>query len=106
MLTALARCWSAALTPTWRGLTGRAMSRRPPAFRAVTVPLSPELAAIATPSGISGKAGPGPAPAPAPGADAGAGTGTDATTRRGGALAPAAGFGPGRTEDGQIGRAS
>src|SRR6476646_3222577 len=38
MLTALARCWSAALTPTWCGLTTSAMSRSQPARRAVTVP--------------------------------------------------------------------
>ena len=67
MLTALARCCSAALTPTFLGSTSMAMSRRPPAFRAVTVPPSPGPAAIATPTGMSD----GPVPA----------TGTGATGR-------------------------
>src|ERR1700679_531240 len=53
MLTAFARCWRAALTPTLAGLTSSDMSRSPPAFRAVTVPLSPAPDANATPMGIS-----------------------------------------------------
>src|SRR5438270_8134070 len=38
MFTALARCWSAPTGPIVSGSTSSAMSRRPPAFRAVTVP--------------------------------------------------------------------
>ena len=49
MLIALARFWSAALTPTALGLTSSATSRSPPAFRAVTVPPPPSpVAATAT----------------------------------------------------------
>ncbi len=52
--------------PAWRGLTGRAMSRKPPAFRAVTVPLSPAPVEIATPSGRSVGAVPVPVGAATP----------------------------------------
>src|SRR5437764_803217 len=52
MLTAFARCCSAAGRPTRFGSTSRAMSRRPPAFLAVTVP--PPSAATATPN-ITGR---------------------------------------------------
>src|SRR5436190_3188395 len=53
MFTAFARCWSAALTPTLRGSTTTHMSRRPPAFRAVTVPALPGSPVTATPTGTS-----------------------------------------------------
>src|SRR3954469_25007650 len=56
MLTALARCWSAALTPTWCGSTTSAMSRSPPARRAVTVP-DAATAAMEIPSPSSPAAG-------------------------------------------------
>src|SRR3954470_17348438 len=49
MLTALARCCSAALTPTFSGSTSSPMSRSVPARRAVTVP-PPPPPAMATPS--------------------------------------------------------
>ena len=71
-----------ALTPAFRGFTCRAMSRRPPAFRAVTVPGSPEPAAMATLIGRS----PG---ALFTGTVAAGRTGAD----RGGADGAAAGFG-------------
>src|SRR5690348_6896913 len=63
MLTALARCCSAALTPTFSGSTSRAMSRSVPACRAVIVLPLPPSAAIATPRPRSPAAvvlGPGP----------------------------------------------
>src|SRR4051812_35974156 len=50
MLTALARCWSAALTPARRGSTSSPMSRRPPARRAVTTPEASALTATPRPS--------------------------------------------------------
>ena len=68
------------------------MSRSPPAFRAVTVPPSPGLAAIATPTGMSD----GPAPVTGTvatgraGRDRGAGLGFDGGSEAGGAGAFAA----------------
>src|SRR5262245_1391465 len=106
MLTALARCCSAALTPTFLGSTTMAMSRRPPALRAVTVPPSPEPAVIATPIGISV----GPAPPTGSGATgrAGWGRGAGAGFPAGGAAGDdgfaGAGFVPGFDDGSGTGR--
>src|SRR4051812_39370578 len=106
MLTALARCWSAALLPTRRGLTCMATSRRPPALRAVTTPVSPGFVAMVTPMGRStaaaaaGRTGAGRAGAA--GAGAGCGPGGD-EGRRDVAGGPG-GFDPGLEEGSGTGR--
>src|SRR3954469_6272309 len=92
MLIALARCWSAALTPTALGSTSRATSRSPPALRAVTDPPPPSdeaaTATLTSPDAV----GTG-----VTGGIAGSGT---ANGREGGCpapgLPPALGGGPGR----------
>src|SRR5262245_55080547 len=110
MLTALARCWSAALMPTRRGLTSMAMSRRPPACRAVTTPVSPGLVAMATPTGIStgtvaaarAAAGLAPTAGVLDGAGAGGGLGVDEGRRDAGGTP--GGFDPGLVEGSGTGR--